>query len=135
MQEKTESAEFIKDWMPGSGAEKFVVSAYVTARKPLPAPLAAYSAVARAAPPLASLIDALVGATVPFVLGMPAPSVFGRRPPPRAAPSAADEDEPMADALEGSPPSGSAAAEPKAEAAPPPPRAPQEQPCAAGQAC
>jgi hypothetical protein len=31
---KPESAEFIKDWLPGSEAEKYVVSANVTARKP-----------------------------------------------------------------------------------------------------
>lgn len=32
---KPESREFIKDWIPGSGAENFVVSAIITARKPL----------------------------------------------------------------------------------------------------
>lgn len=31
---KEESKEFIKDWLPGSGAEQFVVSANITARKP-----------------------------------------------------------------------------------------------------
>lgn len=31
---KPASREFIKDWLPGSGAEQFVVSANVTARKP-----------------------------------------------------------------------------------------------------
>ena len=31
---KPESREIIKDWMPGSGCEDFVVSANVTARKP-----------------------------------------------------------------------------------------------------
>lgn len=35
VEEKAESREFIKDWMPGSGAEDYVVSANVTARKPL----------------------------------------------------------------------------------------------------
>ena len=34
--EKAESREFIKDWLPGSGAEDFVVSANVTATKPKP---------------------------------------------------------------------------------------------------
>mmetsp|Transcript_31451 Transcript_31451/g.78930 ORF Transcript_31451/g.78930 Transcript_31451/m.78930 type:complete len:152 (-) Transcript_31451:223-678(-) len=34
VEEKAESREFIKDWMPGSGAEDFVVSANVTAFKP-----------------------------------------------------------------------------------------------------
>jgi hypothetical protein len=34
VEEKEESKEFIKDWMPGSGAENHVVSANVTARKP-----------------------------------------------------------------------------------------------------
>jgi|Transcript_9229 arsenite methyltransferase len=33
--EKQESREFIKDWLPGSGAEDFVVSANVTAVKPM----------------------------------------------------------------------------------------------------
>lgn len=32
--EKKESREFIKDWLPGSGAEDYVVSANVTATKP-----------------------------------------------------------------------------------------------------
>jgi hypothetical protein len=32
--EKKESREFIKDWLPGSGAEDYVVSANVTANKP-----------------------------------------------------------------------------------------------------
>jgi arsenite methyltransferase len=31
VEEKVESREFIKDWMPGSGAEDYVVSANVTA--------------------------------------------------------------------------------------------------------
>ena len=33
--EKEESKEFIKDWLPGSGAEDYVVSANVTAYKAL----------------------------------------------------------------------------------------------------
>lgn len=32
---KPESAEYIKEWLPGSGAENYVVSANVTAVKPL----------------------------------------------------------------------------------------------------
>lgn len=32
---KEESKEFIKDWMPGSGCENFIVSAQVIAYKPL----------------------------------------------------------------------------------------------------
>jgi len=31
---KEESREFIKNWLPGSGCEKYVVSADITARKP-----------------------------------------------------------------------------------------------------
>jgi len=31
---KEGAAEIIKDWMPGSGAEKVITSAYVTATKP-----------------------------------------------------------------------------------------------------
>lgn len=31
---KENAAEIIKGWMPGSGAEKFVTSAYITATKP-----------------------------------------------------------------------------------------------------
>ena len=31
---KPESASFIKDWMPGSGCERYVCSANVTAVKP-----------------------------------------------------------------------------------------------------
>lgn len=34
VEEKAESREFIKDWMPGSGAEDYVVSANVTGVKP-----------------------------------------------------------------------------------------------------
>lgn len=34
IQIKQNAAEFIKDWMPGSGAENFITSAYVTATKP-----------------------------------------------------------------------------------------------------
>ena len=34
VEEKEESKEFIKDWLPGSGAEDYVVSANVTAYKP-----------------------------------------------------------------------------------------------------
>mmetsp|Transcript_35340 Transcript_35340/g.77276 ORF Transcript_35340/g.77276 Transcript_35340/m.77276 type:complete len:123 (-) Transcript_35340:77-445(-) len=30
---KENAAEIIKDWMPGSGAEQYITSAYVTARK------------------------------------------------------------------------------------------------------
>jgi len=35
IQVKENAADFIKDWMPGSGAEKFITSAYVTATKPV----------------------------------------------------------------------------------------------------
>jgi len=49
---KPESAEYIKEWLPGSGAEKFVVSANVTAVKsggvPVPAPVAAPAPVKQA---------------------------------------------------------------------------------------
>mmetsp|Transcript_139206 Transcript_139206/g.242281 ORF Transcript_139206/g.242281 Transcript_139206/m.242281 type:complete len:83 (+) Transcript_139206:1038-1286(+) len=34
IQVKENAADFIKDWMPGSGAEKYITSAYVTAKKP-----------------------------------------------------------------------------------------------------
>jgi len=34
MEVKENASEIIKDWMPGSGAEKFVTSAYITAVKP-----------------------------------------------------------------------------------------------------
>jgi arsenite methyltransferase len=39
VEEKAESREFIKDWMPGSGCENYVVSANVTATKPKLAPV------------------------------------------------------------------------------------------------
>jgi len=32
---KPNAAEFIKDWMPGSGAEKVITSAYIHALKPV----------------------------------------------------------------------------------------------------
>jgi len=35
---KENAADIIKDWMPGSGAEKYVTSVYVTARKPVEGP-------------------------------------------------------------------------------------------------
>lgn len=34
VEEKQQSAEYISEWLPGSGAEKYVVSANVTATKP-----------------------------------------------------------------------------------------------------
>lgn len=34
IQIKENAADIIKDWMPGSGAEKYITSAYVTATKP-----------------------------------------------------------------------------------------------------
>lgn len=34
IQIKDNAADIIKDWMPGSGAEKYITSAYVTATKP-----------------------------------------------------------------------------------------------------
>lgn len=34
IQVKENAADIIKGWMPGSGAEKYVTSAYVTATKP-----------------------------------------------------------------------------------------------------
>jgi hypothetical protein len=37
IQVKENAAEIISGWMPGSGAEKYVTSAYVTAVKPLDA--------------------------------------------------------------------------------------------------
>ena len=36
IQVKENAADIIKDWMPGSGAEKYVTSAYVTATKRRP---------------------------------------------------------------------------------------------------
>lgn len=39
VEEKVESREFIKHWMPGSGAEDYVVSANVTAYKPAAGPV------------------------------------------------------------------------------------------------
>lgn len=35
IQVKENAADIIKGWMPGSGAEKYVTSAYVTATKPM----------------------------------------------------------------------------------------------------
>jgi hypothetical protein len=34
VEEKKQSASYISEWLPGSGAENFVVSANVTATKP-----------------------------------------------------------------------------------------------------
>lgn len=41
VEEKSASREYIKDWLPGSGCEDYVVSANVTARKPAAAGAAA----------------------------------------------------------------------------------------------
>jgi len=49
---KPSSRTFIKEWLPGSGAEDFVVSANVTATKPGGAAAAAAAAAAR--PPAAA---------------------------------------------------------------------------------
>mmetsp|Transcript_7706 Transcript_7706/g.15961 ORF Transcript_7706/g.15961 Transcript_7706/m.15961 type:complete len:87 (+) Transcript_7706:349-609(+) len=38
IQVKENAADFIKDWMPGSSAEKYITSAYVTAVKPVGLP-------------------------------------------------------------------------------------------------
>lgn len=35
IEKKERAADIIKDWMPGSGAEKYVTSVYVTATKPM----------------------------------------------------------------------------------------------------
>jgi len=35
IQVKENAADIIKGWMPGSGAEKYITSAYVTASKPM----------------------------------------------------------------------------------------------------
>lgn len=35
---KENAADIIKDWMPGSGAENYITSAYVTASKPIGQP-------------------------------------------------------------------------------------------------
>jgi hypothetical protein len=38
IQVKENAAEIISSWMPGSGAEKYVTSAYITATKPVDGP-------------------------------------------------------------------------------------------------
>lgn len=42
---KEESKEFIKDWMPGTGCEKYVVSAAITAVKPFKIKKKVYSGI------------------------------------------------------------------------------------------
>lgn len=37
IEQKPSSKEYIKDWMPGAGAEEYIVSADVTAVKPMEA--------------------------------------------------------------------------------------------------
>lgn len=54
---KPQSAKYIKDWLPGSGAEDFVVSANITAVKPGAASKATGPALAEAAVARASLPD------------------------------------------------------------------------------
>lgn len=52
---KPESREVIKQWMPGSGAEDFVVSANISAKKPpAKAPVQAYVVKAPAPAPVAA---------------------------------------------------------------------------------
>mmetsp|Transcript_26197 Transcript_26197/g.70799 ORF Transcript_26197/g.70799 Transcript_26197/m.70799 type:complete len:143 (+) Transcript_26197:733-1161(+) len=79
IEEKAESGEFISQWMPGSGAEKYVTAAYVIGTKPVPGPLVAYGAVTRLVPGLAALAEALGKALVPRFLGMPFPAFLTRR--------------------------------------------------------
>mmetsp|Transcript_23313 Transcript_23313/g.78363 ORF Transcript_23313/g.78363 Transcript_23313/m.78363 type:complete len:123 (-) Transcript_23313:407-775(-) len=104
VEEKDESAAFIKDWMPGSGAEKYVVSAYVTGTKPLPAPVAAYALVAGVFPELTGLLEAGVGAVLRWLFGARLPRMPKalRRPaapaPEPAAPAAGTSAEAAADA-------------------------------------
>ena len=56
--EKAESKEFIKDWLPGSGAEDYVVSANVTAYKP------AVTTAGAATTPVADVDDDVASSTV-----------------------------------------------------------------------
>jgi hypothetical protein len=51
---KEESREFIKHWVPGSGAENFVVSANISATKPMSGAKAAPQTIFAAAEPEAS---------------------------------------------------------------------------------
>lgn len=46
---KEESAKYIKDWMPGSGAENYVASANITANKPVTTPGSVSKTVSEAA--------------------------------------------------------------------------------------
>ena len=54
---KEESREFIKHWVEGSGAEEFVVSANIEARKPMSAATDATPQSIFAAPVVASLAE------------------------------------------------------------------------------
>mmetsp|Transcript_13603 Transcript_13603/g.40139 ORF Transcript_13603/g.40139 Transcript_13603/m.40139 type:complete len:136 (-) Transcript_13603:909-1316(-) len=79
VEEKEESAAIIKEWMPGSKAEEYVVAAYVTAEKPMPAPLVAYGAAVAYVPGFFAAAGALGRLLVPKLLGMPFPDFLGRR--------------------------------------------------------
>lgn len=69
IQVKENAADIIKGWMPGSGAEKYVTSAYVTAVKP-----AGQSAIKDNVRATADQVDAAVLASVTATSEAAAPS-------------------------------------------------------------
>lgn len=71
---KEESAAFIKDWMPGSGAERYVTAAYVTAKKPLALPLAlAARLVAWGVPGVSAFVELAASVLLSRVFGLAVP--------------------------------------------------------------
>jgi hypothetical protein len=78
IEEKLESAAFIQDWMPGSGAERYITAAYVTATKPLPLPLAAVALACRWVPLLGALAEGAAELLLSRLLGLQMPKLFTR---------------------------------------------------------
>ena len=64
VEEKAESREVIKDWMPGSGAEDYVVSANVTAYKPPAVDVAVVGDAAAASASAAALFSQVAGVSL-----------------------------------------------------------------------
>lgn len=143
LEAKAESAEFIKDWLPGSGAERYVTAAYVTATKPLPLPLKLAARVARWLPALlaafaADVVDACVRVALGRALGLRLPESFLRAALAHAHAHAPEAPEAHVAAPQQAAPAAAVTLPPPVAPVPEPPAAPRasepasERPAASG---